>query len=341
MSRPPRSHDLGQNGKGPGSAWNAKPPDVVSMKNGTLRYKKLSRRGFVQGAGLGAGLATTGGMAHSAVPPSGNPAETEQRIPLRIGHRAASMKMVGNFDIFKFARRIPGLMGVELQVASGTPNLRDWDAVRRYKMEANRCGIMIPSLSGIWDRGVSIIRSPVAGVNLTQAIRVAEFLGSSVILVAFFRDNAPDMNDESSFGPVVELLHAAAPLAAEAGVVMGLENSLSPAGNKKLIDLVAHPNVKVYYDLHNMAHYGHGDQAIPGVKLLGKERICQVHVKNGDKLLAEPGPIDWGAAFEALNAIAYDGWYVFESRHSGPQNVIEATAKNIEFLGKHCRMPAG
>ena len=286
----------------------------------------MTRRELAGSAALGVGVALAG-------------AEEQQRVPLKVGHRAASMKMVGNFDVFKLARQIPGLLGVELQVTAGNPNLHDWDAVRRYKREANRWGIMIPSLAGLWERGVSIRNSPAAGVNLLRAIRVAEFLGSSVILAAFFRDNAPDMSEESSYGPVVQLLRAAAPAAADAGVIIGLENSLSPADNQKLVDLVSHPNVKVYYDLHNMAHYGHAPEVIPGIDLLGKKRICQVHVKNGEKLLSEPGPVDWEKALASLNNIGYDGWYVFESRHSSQQNVIEATTKNIQFLRDHCRMP--
>jgi len=265
--------------------------------------------------------------------------ESETHIPLKIGHRAASMMMVGDFDVFKMARQMPGLMGVELQVASGKPNLRDWDVVRRYKREAHRWGMLIPSVAGIWDRGVSILHSPEAGANLQQAIRIAEFLGSSVVLAAFFKDNAPDMDDESSYGPVVELLRRAAPAGADAGVTLGLENSLSPAGNKKLVDLVDHANVKVYYDPYNMAHYGHADEAVSGVRLLGKERIGQVHVKNGDQLIEEPGLVDWRAAFEALNEIGYEGWYVFESKHGSRAGVIEDTKKNIAFMREHCRMP--
>jgi len=299
------------------------------MRVDRLQTSALSRRGFLWSAGLGVGA--TAARVDGAGP--------GVRVPLKIGHRAAHMNMVGNFDVFRLARRIPGLMGVELQVTAGKPNLRDWDAVRRYKREANRWGMMIPSLAGLWDPGVSILRSPVAGLNLAQAIRAAGFLGSGVILAAFFGENAPDMNREASYGPVVELLRAAAPRAADAGVVIGLENSLSPADNKKLADLVGHPSVKIYYDLFNMARFGHGAEAVGGVRLLGKERICQVHVKNGDRLIAEPGPIDWKAAFEALNGIGYDGWYVFESTHTSESNVIEATTRNIEFLKQHCRMP--
>lgn len=121
----------------------------------------------------------------------------------------------------------------------------------------------------------------------------------------------------------------------------GLENSLSPADNLKLVDLIDRPNIKVYYDIHNMAYYGYAADAIPGIALLGKRRICQVHVKNEDRPIAEPGLINWAEAFAALNAIEYDGWYVFETSHTSNPQMIEATQKNIDFMRKHCRMPLG
>lgn len=160
-----------------------------------------------------------------------------------------------------------------------------------------------------------------------------------LILVAFFGENAPDMNEESSYGPFVKFLRDAAPDAADAGVTLGLENSLSPADNRKLVDLIEHPNVKIYYDVHNMARYGYADQSVSGIRLLGKERICQVHVKNKDKLIEEPGLIDWRAAFQAFNEIEYEGWYVFESQHASHDRVVEDTFRNIEFLRQICRMP--
>ena len=174
---------------------------------------------------------------------------------------------------------------------------------------------------------------------MLRSIRAAELIGAHVILVAFFRDRCPAMNDESSYGPVVDLLRAAAGPARDAGVVLGLENSLSPADNLKLVDLVAEDNVKVYYDLDNVEFYGHTKLSVPGIRLLGKDRICQVHVKNEERLIAERGRVDWRAAFDEFNAIGYDGWYVFESRHTGPDQIVEATVKNIVFLQQRCRMP--
>lgn len=275
--------------------------------------------------------------------PCGNgaqaPTAAKQPLPLKIGIRAASMKMAGNLDVIRTAAGIPVIMGVELQVTAGSPNLRDWDTVRRYKREANRWAMRIPTLAGVFDRGVSI-NSPGAAESLRLSIRAAEMLGSGALLLAFFKKDAPDMTRKESYGPVVAMLKEVAPRAADAGVTLGLENSLSPADNAKLVDLVGHPAVGVYYDLHNMAFYGHGDQAIPGVKLLGKERICAVHVKNDDKLIEEPGPIDWAAAFRAFNEIGYEGWYIYETSHANIEDCIEDTKKNNAFLRQHARMPA-
>jgi len=267
------------------------------------------------------------------------PAPTPARqVPLKLGIRAASMRMVGDHGVIQTAAAIPGIRGVELQVTAGGRNLRDWEVVRQYKRDSDRWDIRIPSLAGIWDKGVNI-SSPNAGESLQLSIKAAEMLGSGVILVAFFKESAPDMNREESYSPVVGNLRKAAAAAADAGVVLGLENSLSPANNCKLVDLVGHPAVRVYYDLHNMATFGHGPEAVPGVKLLGRERICAVHVKNGDQLIEEPGPIDWPAAFAAFNENGYDGWFTYETQHKNLSACLADTARNNIFLAKQIRMP--
>ena len=167
---------------------------------------KVTRRRFVKAAALGTVAA---GFVRSIGSPAKADTAVSRRIPLKIGIRAASMQMVGDFDVIKTAASIPGIMGVELQVTGGTPNLRDWDAVRRYKKEADRWGMRIQSLAGVWDRGVQI-HSPSADVNVIQSVRAAEVLGSSVILLAFFKQNAPDMTREESYGPIIAMLQKTA-----------------------------------------------------------------------------------------------------------------------------------
>jgi L-ribulose-5-phosphate 3-epimerase len=337
------------------SVWVRPPPSApLGILNVTQTIARKprhpSRRGFLHTCGLTFAAATVGSRTVSslaadvvtgAVPPPQSSGATSpaRQIPLKIGIRAATMKMVGDAAVLETAARIPGIRGVELQVTAGARNLRDPGVLRQYKRDSDRWDIRIPSIAGIWDRGINV-SSPEAPDNLQLAIRAAELLGSAVVLVAFFKENAPDLAREESYGPVITNLRKAAPAAADAGVLLGLENSLSPAENIKLLDLVAHPSVRVYYDLHNMATYGHGPEAVPGVKLLGRERICAVHVKNGDKLIEQPGPIDWPAAFAAFNEIGYEGWFTYETSHKTLAACLGDTARNNTFLQKNIRMPS-
>jgi hypothetical protein len=91
----------------------------------------------------------------------------------------------------------------------------------------------------------------------------------------------------------------------------------------------------------NMAEYGHTREAVPGVSLLGKSHICQVHVNNDGFLIEQPTEINWSAALEEFNKIGYKGRYVFGTHRRNPADLRQSTITNIAFLWKHCRMPLG
>jgi len=254
---------------------------------------------------------------------------------LKIGHRQANMAVGPGPEVFDLARRIPGLSGIELQVHFKGTTLWDRETLMAYRRSAERAGLKVPSLAGIWTRGASILQPVAAEQHIRKAIQAAEDIGAAVILVAAFGDNCPNMQQEPSYAPVVSLLQKLAPFAAGAGVTICLETSLSPSDDSKLIDLVGHANVRVYYDLDNCEWYGHKGQAIPGIAKLGRARIGQVHLKNEDRLLEEPGRVDWKAALAALKQIGYDGWLVFESSHPSPEHCIAVTTRNITFIERY------
>ena len=249
---------------------------------------------------------------------------------LRFAHRQANIVSQPGPAVFDLARRIYGLSGVELQVHFKGATLWDRDTLLAYRRAAEGTGLAIPSLAGIWPPRASLLQ-PTAEEHLRKAIRAAESLGAKTILAACFQENCPNMDDERSYGPVVALLQQVSGTAREAGVVIGMETSLPPADDRKLIDLVNSPNVRVYYDLDNVERFAHTGQATPGIALLGS-RIRQVHLKNEDRLLEEPGRVNWADAVKGLAAIGYEGWFVFETSHSSPQQCIAATEKNIAFV---------
>ncbi len=253
-------------------------------------------------------------------------------FPLKLGHRQANMTKQPGPGVFEIARRRPGISGVELHVQFEKTTLWERDTLLSYKRGAAEAGLLIPSLAGVWTGGASLVQPGPAEETIRKSIQAAEALQARVILVAAFNQNCPDMEREQSYGPVVAMLQKVGPAAADAGVTLGLETSLDPADDRKLIDLVGHPAVKVYYDADNVERFGHKDAGVPGFAVLGKSRIAQIHVKNEDRLLEEPGRVNWTEAFKVIRGIGCQGWLVFESTHSGPEQCVEATRKNIEFI---------
>jgi sugar phosphate isomerase/epimerase len=252
---------------------------------------------------------------------------------LKFGHRQANMVDDPGPNVFDLAKQIHGLSGVELQVYFKGTTLCNQATLAAYQRAAERTGLTIPSLAGVWPPGATLLQ-PTAEENLRNAIHAAESVHATTILAACFEQNCPNMDQEQSFGPVVALLQKVSGAARDAGVTIGMETSNAPGDDRKLIDLVDRPSVKVYYDLDNVERYAHTGEAVPGIAIL-KDRIRQVHLKNEDRLLEEAGRVNWANAVKGLAAVGYTGWLVFETSHSGPQQCIEATQKNIAFVTSH------
>ncbi len=209
-----------------------------------------------------------------------------------------------------------GLDGVE--VSGGVAEEKDLrladPALRQqYKDAAAKTGIAISSTAlGLLNQA-PLATDPRGPAWLEQIIEATADLGATNILLAFFGDG--DLRDQEGalktkdVDAVVERLKAAAPLAEKAGVVLGLENTLSGKDNLDILDRVQSDNLLIYYDIYNSAHNGYD---VPKeLRELG-DRICQIHFKNGKNYLGE-GDQDLPPVIASIQAINYQGWCVLET----------------------------
>jgi sugar phosphate isomerase/epimerase len=264
-------------------------------------------------------------------------------------------------DPSELAKAAPaGLEGVQVSVGTAPDRmpLRDAAVRRRYLELGKRYGLAFPSVAaGSILNQIPLRSEPQAAVYVIDAVEAAAALGARCILVAFFsngdlrlRDATGELRDTSD-GPfreyaldeqgvtrVVEALRQIAPRARDAGVILGLENTLTARQNLEILERVDSPAVNVYYDVGNSTAYGYD---VPGeIRRLGRDRICQIHVKEtlGMKdpsagLLGGPatGGVDFPAVAAACREIGYDGWYVLET--SGREGRFgEDTRANVEFV---------
>lgn len=141
-------------------------------------------------------------------------------------------------------------------------------------------------------------------------------LGAENILIPFFGKSSLYQKEKQEFrqerlAPLVKRLKEIAPYAAKKGIVLALENTISPEDNIKLLDMINEPNVKVYFDTLNIVWAGY--QPDVAIKKLGKDRIAQIHLKAYAEFFDEAKqPEDFNKCFQAIVDSGYDGWLVLE-----------------------------
>ncbi len=262
-----------------------------------------------------------------------------------------------NPDLIPLAREAH-LEGVQVSIGSGPDNipLRDPDIRGRYLELGRLHEITFHSVATGILNSVPLASEPQSAVFVIDAIEAAAALGSDNILLAFFsrgdlrmRDGDGNfieqqeggfksyaLNDESA-ASVVKTLRQIVPRARDAGVIMGLENTLSAKQNLQIIDQIGSDMVKVYYDVGNS--WGNGYDVPGEIRMLGNDLICEVHLKdwNTSMLGSEGAMVDMTACAGALEDIGYDKWLVLET--SGRRNrFVEDTRTNVAFVKKTFKM---
>lgn len=251
------------------------------------------------------------------------------------------------------------LEGIQVSIGDRPGNLPlRQPAVRETYLElGQKHGIAFPSIAaGSILNQIPLKSEPQSAVFALDAIEAADALGASTVLLAFFGAGDLRLRDdqgnliEVGEGPfntykldtkgarrVVEALRQIVPRAEEAGIAIGLENTITAEQNLELIDAVGSDAVQVYYDVGNSTAYGYD---VPGeIRKLGSDRICEIHLKEtlsldgpASRLLGAPeqGGVDFDAVVDACRDIDYDGWFMLET--GGREgHFLEDTRSNVSF----------
>ncbi len=110
---------------------------------------------------------------------------------------------------------------------------------------------------------------------------------------------------------VVERLRAAGKQAEAAGVVIGVETALDATGEVALLEDVGSPAVKIYFNFANPIQAGR--DVCAELKILGKDRIVQIHASNTDGAWLQNDPkVDLPKIKTTLDEMDWSGWLVIE-----------------------------
>jgi len=277
-----------------------------------------TRREFLRRLGAAGGLAAVSGV----LAPSLLAAEpAKPRTKAKPGRIRIGSCTIGLED----AKRA-GLDGVEIGVGGPADTLQVADpAVRQeYKEKMKSTGLVISSfMMGLFNSH-PLASDPRGPAWLEQAIDAAKDLGAKVILVAFFGKGSLLTQDRelkrADLDVVIERLKAAAPRAREAGVILGIENTLSAEQNAEILDHIGSEAVRIYYDVGNSTNMGYD---VPAEIRFLKDRIAIFHFKDNPHYLGE-GKVQFEGIAAAMREIGYQGWIILETTSPSKDRVADA-----------------
>lgn len=232
---------------------------------------------------------------------------------------------------FELAKQI-GLDGLMVNMGSEKNNmhLRSPSLQQSYLETSRKTGIRIASLALGELNNTPYKSDPRTEEWVWDSIDVAKALGVSVILLAFFNKN--DLrNDEPGKKEVIRRLKRVAPKAEEKGIVLGIESYLNAAEHLQIIEKVGSKNIKAYIDFRNTADAGY--DVLKEVKQLGRNNICELHIKENGFLLGK-GTLPWAKIRDLIYEMGYygDGWMQIEWAMPEKASVVESYKYNLQFL---------
>lgn len=282
--------------------------------------EKMNRRAFVFGSAAMLAASNTRGSAAVRSP-----------VKFRVGVTDWNLGQEGKVESIALARKL-GFDGVQVSIGRGSPDrplttlpLSDPALQQSFLNTSKEVGLRVESLCLDALHRNFLKSDPVGQRWVAESIPIAAAMGVRVILLPFFAKGA--LTTQQEMDKVADLLKEVAPAAEKAGVILGLEDTVSARDNARMMDRTKSPAVKTYYDVGNSTN--HGFDVVKEIRWLGPERICEVHLKDNPHYLGE-GKIDFPAVIDALADIGFDQWSQLET--DCPASIEADMRRNLGFI---------
>jgi len=253
----------------------------------------------------------------------------DQSAPFKIGACDWSIGNTQKPEAFAVAKEI-GLDGVEASFGQpGSANdLRDSAVRAKYQETCKTTGLEIASLAMGLLNSIPYASDPRTEQWVADVVEVMPKLGVKCCLLAFF-GNGDIKGDRAKQDEVIRRLKKVAPQAEKAGIVLGIESWMNADDHLRILDGVGSPAIQVYYDVCNMTDQGY--DICKEIRQLGKDRICQIHIKENGFLIGQ-GKVNLPPVRDAIADIGYHGWLIIEGATIRGKTLVECYQHNQKYL---------
>ena len=282
---------------------------------------KTTRRKFITGTSVGLASAILLDLRYK------NPSVGSNKVKFKIGAPDWNLRQEAKIESIALAKTL-GFDGVQISLGIGKDALplSDPATQKNFLNESKRVGLPLTSVC-INALHRNILKSDALGQRwVAESIGIAKNLSVKVILLPFFGRGALKARAEMEY--VGDVLREIAPAAEKAGVILGLEDTISAQDNVLIMERAKSPAVLVYYDVGNST--GNGFDILKEIRWLGRERICEVHLKDNPNYLGQ-GKIDFVAVINALADIGFDQWAQLEC-DSPTGRIEDDMTRNLKYI---------
>lgn len=248
---------------------------------------------------------------------------------LRIGVTDWNLNLGANPEAVPLARKL-GFEGVQVsfgrKIVDGKMPADDPETITKYLQLSKANNIPIDGTCADRLHVNGLKSDKLAPKWVLDSIRLTHALHTRVLLLPFFGPWALKTKAEMDY--TADRLRELAPEAEKAGVILGLEDTISAEDNVRIMDRSRAENVKVYYDVGNSTVAGF--DVVKEIRWLGKDRICQFHLKDNPHYLGE-GKIQFTPIMRAIRDIGFSGFANLETDVQ-PQDLDAGLRRNLAYI---------
>jgi len=251
---------------------------------------------------------------------------------LKIGVTDWNLRLGANTDAVPLAAKL-GFDGVQIsfgrKIVDNKMPVDDPEMLDRYLFLSGKHKIPLDGTCVDMLHTNGLKSDPLAMKWVRDAIRLTKALHTDVLLLPFFGNWA--IKTPAERDAVGDRVRELAPEAEKAGVILGLEDTISAEDNVRIMDRARSKNVLVYYDVGNSTN--NGFDVVKEIRWLGKDRICQIHLKDNPAYMGE-GKIDFVAVMKAIRDIGFTAYANLETDVQKGSTVEADMTRNLEFTRK-------
>ncbi|MDR1884332.1 MAG: family 78 glycoside hydrolase catalytic domain [Prevotella sp.] len=198
--------------------------------------------------------------------------------------------------------------------------------------ECNRLGIRFSSIAMSAFYGQSFARRENYERLIDECIATMKALGVKVAFLPMGNQSDP-VKEPELYPVVLERLKVVAKKAEAAGMIIGIETTLTAKEEARLVDRINSPGIRSYVNFSSILK--RGGNIVKELNTLGKDRIVQIHASNTDGFWLENDPaVDMLEIRKTLDKMGWSGWLVVERSRDvkDVHNVKKNYGANVRYL---------